>query len=279
MTVKSAISAVWSWGNSVPRSADARGDGFPDMTPAAIRDFARLHALSTVQLSVPWAADQGGPIGAWLVETTTLLRSAGIRVTALGGDRDWLTRPESAAAWASAAVRSASFDGIQLDVEPWVTQPDPVVYIPQLEAIFRAVRASVPGKPLGSDLPWWLVAHFEALLPQLDSVAIIAFSDHAAGPGGIIELATPACEAASRAGRPFTIGLETDTPEVAGGAQYTFHDEGSIALEHEAHATRRAVQHLPGYRGIAVEHLRSWRALRPGRLEPSPPPSLGAPAS
>ena len=89
----------------------------------------------------------------------------------------------------------------------------------------------------------------ELTLPQFDGIAVVAFADHAAGSDGIIALAQPAATAASVAGKPFTIGVETDTPEVAGGAQYTFFDEGSAVLEAEAGLVHDAFVDLAGYSG------------------------------
>ena len=67
--------------------------------------------------------------------------------------------------------------------------------------------------------------------------------------------------AASAAGLPFTVGVETDTAEVAGGAQFTFIDEGPTVLEQETALVADAFGTLPGYEGVTVEHHRAWRSL------------------
>lgn len=271
----SPITTIWAWGNSVPPSADARGNGFADMTPDAVLQFARKHALTAVYLSVPWAADQGGPIQDWLAATVGGLKGAGITVLALGGDASWVSEPALAVWWARSAIAAAPFDGLHFDLEPWVAGIAPGQYAPQLAALYDLVRSSLPelgARPIQADAPWWWALTptgapgsptvLDVTLPHLDGIAVVAFADHAARSDGIIALARPAASAASVAGKPFTIGVETDTPEIAGGAQYTFYDEGSTVMGRETSLVRSTFRALPGYSGIAVEHLRSWRVLK-----------------
>ncbi|WP_426515169.1 hypothetical protein ACPPVQ_11160 [Diaminobutyricibacter sp. McL0618] len=265
----STITGMWAWGNSVDPSVDNRGLGQAALAPAALASFAQQHGLSSVYLSVPWSANQGA-IGTWLADSVDALHAVGVRVSALGGDASWLANPSLVAQWVSDARAAADFDAVQLDVEPWAAQahPDFATITPAYVALLRAAKSAAGPLPLGADLPWWLTTVspgdgtvFDALLPLLDSVAIVAFADHAAGPDGVIALAQPAADAASATGRPFTIGVETDSPDVAGGAQFTFADDGEAALVTETDAVRDAFSATSGYGGVTVEHLRSWIAL------------------
>ena len=178
-----------------------------------------------------------------------------------------------AATWAGAALRTADgrLDGIQLDVEPWTLpgwRDDRDDGVRRWLAVLDATRAVVPNAlTLGADAPWWLVnvpapdeggSVLDAVLRRVDRVVVVAFSDHADGDDGIVALARPSVETARAAGVPWTIGVETDTPDVAGGAQYTFHDEGAAVLEREADRVARAFG-APGC--VCVEHHRAWRAL------------------
>lgn len=268
-TPVSAITSLWAWGNSVDPAVDARGRGQPGMSPASIATFAADHGLSTVYLSVPWASDEGA-IAPWLSDSVDALHARGIRVAALGGDASWLATPGLVAQWVTAARAAADFDAVQLDVEPWSGVPDPdfSAITPQFIDLLSAARSAAGPLPLGADLPWWLTTEqfgaqsvFGALIGGLDSVAIVAFSDHAAGPDGIVALASPAVTLASAAGRDFTVGVETDSPQVAGGSQYTFFDEGAVALETETAAVRDTFGSVPGYTGVTVEHLLAWKAM------------------
>jgi hypothetical protein len=265
----SAVTSLWAWGNPIDPATDARGLGQPQFEPAALVSFAQAHGLHSVYLSVPWAANQGA-FATWLPEAVSALHEAGISVSALGGDSAWASQPSLAAQWVTDALATAPFDAIQFDVEPWAGIPDPdlTAIVPQYTAMLDAATAVAGGTPIGADLPWWLAAKpvgsgtaFDAILPHVQSVAIVAFSDHAAASDGIIALAQPAAVAAAAAAVPFTIGVETDTPAVAGGAQYTFFDEGPTALEAEAALVRSHFASVAAYRGLTVEHLLAWQAL------------------
>lgn len=268
---------MWAWGNPIDPAADARGDGEPAFEPKALAAFAAAHNLRTVYLSVPWAADQG-PFPAWLRSAVSALHRAGVTtVAALGGDPAWARQPELAATWTTAALAAAPFDAVQFDVEPWVGATDDQLpgIVAQLATMYDAAASAAGHVPVGADLPWWLAAKpssagstlFDVLLPHLRSVAIVAFSDHAAGDDGIIDLAQPAATAAAAARLPFSIGVETDAPEVAGGPAATFGDDTATVLEAQTELVRSAFGGTRGYRGyrdyrgVTVEHLLSWQAL------------------
>jgi hypothetical protein len=267
----SAITGMWAWGNPIDPATDARGLGQPQFEPEALAAFAREHDLRTVYLSVPWAADQGA-FATWLPEAVDALHDAGVTtVAALGGDRAWADQPELAATWTRAALATAPFDAVQFDVEPWVGASDDQLpgIVAKLATMYDTAAAAAGGVPVGADLPWWLAAKpgvrggslFDGLLPHLDAVAVVAFVDHADGDDGIVALAAPAATAASDAGVPFSIGVETDTPEVAGGPGATFGDDTAGALEAQTALVRSALGGLSGYRGVTVEHLLSWQTL------------------
>ncbi len=267
----SALTSMWAWHNPVPFSVDARGRGYAAAEPAELVAFCQERALQRVFLSAPWAADEG-PVGDWFGAATAALQTAGIAVGPLGGDPGWLGQPSLAVTWALTALRSGPSDSVQLDVEPWATarwSTDRDLLCTQWLTLLDGVLAALPaGVALGVDTPWWL-AHepwedgtlLDAVLARVGRVGVVAFSDHAQGPDGIIALAAPAVVAASAAGLPFTVGVETDTAAVAGGAQYTFVDEGAAVLEAETALVADAFGALPGYEGITVEHHRAWRAL------------------
>lgn len=267
----SALTSMWAWDNPVARTLDARGRDYAPAEPADLVMFCQDRAIQRVFLSAPWAADEG-PVGDWFGAATTALQTAGVAVGPLGGDPGWLGEPSLAVTWALTALRSGPSDSIQLDVEPWATPGWPAnrdQLCTQWLTLLDGVLAALPaGVSLGVDTPWWL-AHeaweggtlLDAILERVGRVGVVAFSDHAQGPDGIVALAGPAVVAASSAGLPFTVGVETDTAEVAGGAQFTFIDEGPLVLEQETALVADAFGTLPGYEGVTVEHHRTWRAL------------------
>lgn len=270
--VASAITGIWAWGNSVDPAVDERGRGQADLSPVAITSFARQHRLDRVFCNAPWATHTGA-MADWFSAAVGGLAAEGVHVSALGGDRPWFDDPRLAAQWIRDARATAEFPAVQLNVEPWAgtTEPmDPTILTEGLLRLLDSARSVSDGLLLGLDLPWWLARMpfgtgtvFEALVAEVDSVVIVAFSDHADGEGGIVDLAEPAVRSAVASGTSFSIGVETDTPAIAGGAQYTFFDEGRAALEAESAKVRRAFGALPGYDGVTVEHLLAWKTLRP----------------
>ncbi|MGV8884194.1 MAG: hypothetical protein ACOH1T_01215 [Microbacteriaceae bacterium] len=267
----SAITSAWAWGNSVDPLDDNRGLGQPGMAPAALAAFATARGLEHVNLSVPWASNEGA-LAVWVADCLAALHAEGITVAALGGDNEWLDDPTLAARWVSDALDAADFDAVQFDVEPWNTpaEPDWSIVTPRYVAMLDAARAEAQGASIGIDAPWWLTTKtsgtgtvFDALLAAADTVAIVTFADHANGAGGIIPLSADAVASAATAGVPFTIGVETDTPAVAGGAEFTFYDDGAAALETETATVRAHYAATTGYRGVTVEHVLAWAALAP----------------
>jgi hypothetical protein len=265
----SAITSMWAWGNSVAPAVDNRGLAEPGMAPAAVAAFAQQHGLSVVYLSTPWAANEGG-IASWLADTVDALHADGIRVAALGGDPSWLTQPALLSEWIADARAAAHFDAVELDIEPWagVASPDFSTITPEFVSLLEDARTAAGPLTLGIDLPWWLTTVssgsgtvFDTLLSRVDTVAIVAFSNQADGSDGIVSLAHAAAAAVSAAGKTFTIGVETDTPAVAGGSQYTFYGLGDAALESQCSLVESAFKSDSGYRGVSVEHLLSWEAL------------------
>ncbi|UJP39644.1 hypothetical protein [Cellulomonas palmilytica] len=279
----SALGSMWAWDNPVPQQDDARGRGYAPAAPAPLAAFATRRALERVHLAAPWAADEG-PVGTWFGDAARALRAAGVAVGALGGDPGWLDQPALAATWAGAALRSAggALDAVQLDVEPWTLpawQTDPAPGARAWLGVLDATRAALPpGVVLGADTPWWLTTVpapdepgtlLDAVLRRVDRALVVAFADHAGGEDGIVALAGPAVAAARAAGVAWSVGVETDTPAVAGGAQFTFYDEGEAVLEREAALVARAFE---APRCVCVEHHRAWRHLLGLDARPDPRP-------
>lgn len=278
----SAITSAWAWGWSVDPADDPRAAVryIPAMTPDFVAREAANKKLTSVFVSVPWAADNAAPLRDWIQSTVTKLHANGIKVYALGGENDWVNTPSLAATWTTSAFNTAPFDGIQFDVEPWNLpgQPAASVYAPKLVTMFDAAKAVAGGKPVNTDVPSWLAnpavapvggqTALDLILPHVDSVAIATFFDHATGADGIVQNAASAVAKASAAGKPFTIGVETENvadPSFPGGslpAWITFHEEGRQVLNQETKKVRSAYGSTPGYQGVTVEHLYSWKTLK-----------------
>ncbi|MFS0703351.1 hypothetical protein AB6N23_02400 [Cellulomonas sp. 179-A 9B4 NHS] len=266
------VTTMWVWDNSVPREVDARGTGYVPAEPATLAAWVREQGLTTVHLSAPWAADVG-VIDPWMTAAVSALNAEGVDVGVLGGDPPWLDEPHLAVWWLQAAIRGRDVSHVQLDVEPWTLpawQTDRAGVLTRWFTMLDTAKAALPeGVGLGVDVPYWLAWEpapaggtvAEAVFARADSVGIVTFVDHAEGRDGILALSADARAQAVAAGVPFTIGVETDTPEVAGGAEWTFGDDDPSVLATEVQAVHDALIGTPGYRGVAVQHYRTWREL------------------
>lgn len=274
---RSAITAMWAWDNSVDPADDPQGTGYAPAAPDRLAAYAVAGELSEVFLAAPWPAHPG-PVEAWFGQACQALRDAGIEAGAVGDDIAWVHDPGLVGQWLTSARAAAPFGRVHLDVAPWA-EPDwpdgKTAAMRAFVALLDATRSAAGALPVDVTTPWWLADEpfadgagdatgstmLDAILARADRVSILAFADHARGPSGILTLADHAVRAAVGAGRPFTIGVQTGTPASAGGPQYTFFDEGPVALLREAAVVRDALRGEPGYLGVAVEHHRAWRGL------------------
>ncbi|MGV8966563.1 MAG: hypothetical protein ACOH2F_09800 [Cellulomonas sp.] len=273
-TSRSAITAMWAWDNAVSPRDDVAGRGYAPASPDRLAAFARAGELREVYVAAP-SAGHGDAIADAFGETCRALRAAGVELSALGGEPAWLDDPSLVDRWFADALRSGSFDRVQVALEPWGAprwSADPVGTLGAFLAVLDRARAAADPTAVDVAVPWWF-AHepftdrepgttmLDAVLARVDRVSILAFADRAAGPDGILALTARAVRAAVTADREFTIGVETCTPELAGGAQYTFFDEGPVALLRESAVVRARLMDVRGYRGVAVADHRSWRGL------------------
>lgn len=282
---RSAITAMWAWDNAVSPLDDATGRGYAPAAPARLAAFATAGELREVYLAAPGGND--GPVAESFGETCRALRDVGVAPGAVGGEPTWLDDPTLVERWLADARGSGSFDRVQVAVEPW-GEPrwatDKAGVLRAFLALLNRARAAADPVPLDVAVPWWF-AHepftgvgaqspvvddgpglprstmLDAVLARVDRVFILALSDRALGPDGILALTAHAVRAAASADREFAIAVETCAPELAGGAQYTFFDEGPVALLRESALVRDRLANVRGYQGVAVADHRCWRRL------------------
>lgn len=259
------VTAVWAWDNPVDPGVDPRGRAYAPAAPDRLAAFARAGGLREVHLHVPEGSGDG-PVDAWVREAVGALHDAGVQVTAVVPVRAATVR------WAATATALAPFDRLQVAVVPWHEVPAGTSASAAGRALVEAVaavRGAGTGLPVDACVPWWCAsrpAHdggtlLDAVLGAVDRVALAAPAPRAAGPGGVLELAAPAVEALVAAGRPFLVGVQTEVPDVAGGADRTFWEEGPVAMVRECAAVTEAMAHVPGFGGVAVQGHRAWRRL------------------
>ncbi|GAA2720554.1 hypothetical protein [Cellulomonas aerilata] len=260
----SAITAMWAWDNPVDPADDPRGRGYAPAAADRLAAFARAGQLREVHLLAP-SGPAGGVVDAWAAEAVAALHAEGVRVTAVSGVSGATPR------WTEAVLALAPFDRLQVVVLPWAA-PAPGRSVADLgtalAAALTAVRGAGGGLPVDASVPWWFATGdgatggaLEALVPLADRVALAAPAPRAHGEGGILELAAPAVATLGAAGRPFMVAVQTDAPDIAGGADRTFFDEGPVALIRECALVGQALGEVPGFEGVAVKAHRAWRRL------------------
>ena len=260
--------------SSAPRasSAGARAMWVWDRpgVPALV-DFARRHAVRDLFVSAPGDLATS-PDLPWFRSLRTSTRTAGIRVHALGAEVWWLDDHEAALAWQQQALATGLFDGVHLDVEPWLHPgwgSDPSALLASWVALLQQSSAST-GLRVEADIPFWLHEHAvggrpadEAVIGAVDAVTVMSYRDTATGPDSITGISGAALATAARLGRPARLAVETrwlgDDPVAA---KQTFFGSTQRQLDRALAAVDAATAGQPTYAGIAVHDHRGWSALR-----------------
>ena len=260
----SAITAMWAWDNPVSPADDPRGRGYAPAAADRLASFARAGDLREVHLMAP-SGIAPGPVDGWLADAVTALHDGGLAVSAVAGVRGATAR------WVQAVTDVAAFDRLQVAVMPWAPPGEDRPAAEVGRSVIDAVGVVVGETALPVDVcvPWWFATEaapdggtlLDSVLTLVDRVALAVPAATAEGPGGVLELAAPAVQALVAAGRPFTVGVQTDPPELVGGPEHTFFDEGPVGFIRGCGAIGAALGDVPGFDGVAVKAHRAWRRL------------------
>ena len=220
---------------------------------------------------------------------------AGLRVFGLNGDASWwqasrhgtpLSMLEDYLAFNRSRTPEERFDGLQLDIEPYVTtawQKDREKVKREFLALLSALRAlrdadgssfqldyAVPVMYAGEDDGVFL----RRILEQVDSLALMDYYDQTAR---ILRAAEPFLQAGEAAGKKIWIGLETQDLVRMGQGQFsnTYYDEGWSGLERDLRFMEEQLAGSPAFGGMAVHTYYSYRRLpqigkKPERKRPAP---------
>ena len=198
----------------------------------------------------------------------------GIQVHALDGHPEWAYengREEGLKllSWLEAYNQAASpeerFQGVQLDVEPyvlkrWDREQAQVVkeWSANLEAwVQEAERIALP---LSAAVPFWLDSvpgpegsFSRWMIERTDSIAIMAYRDSGEQ---MYELSKEELEQADELGKSVWIGMElANTDE---GEHLTFYAKSRGEMEDEAKRAASLGSEHPSFAGIAVHHYQAW---------------------
>jgi hypothetical protein len=234
--------------------------------------FATKNGVQDLFVSVPADLPTSGQLG-WFRTLRSQTTAAGIRVHALGSETTWIDDVPAALRWESAALGTGLFDGVHLDVEPWLhgawgTDGQVAMLGRYLDLLDRLSTAS--GLPVEADIAFWLdrVAVTEgrldeAVLARVDAVTVMSYRTTVTGPDSITGVGAAALDAAGRAGKPARLAVETNylgSDPVS--RKQTFWGSSQVQLVTALAAVDAAEAGSAAYAGIAVHDRAGWEALR-----------------
>ncbi|QBR91632.1 hypothetical protein [Nocardioides euryhalodurans] len=263
--------------SSAPSSAAPRpGDGPRAMWVwdrpgvAGLVDFARKQGVRDLFVSTPGHLASSTDLG-WFTTLRTRTASAGIRVHALGAEVWWLDDHGAALAWQQQALATGLFDGVHLDVEPWLhpAWPAESATLLALWADMVGLLADDAVPPVEADVPFWLHEHTvagapadEVLMAAADAVTVMSYRDTATGPDSITGVAATALATARRLGVRIRLAVETrDLGDGPVADKQTFFGESRRLLERTLREVDTATAGHPTYAGISVHDHHGWVAL------------------
>ncbi|MBD8870006.1 hypothetical protein [Nocardioides donggukensis] len=248
--------AMWVWDRPSARSlvSFAEGQGVQDLFVSTPFDLA------------------GSPSLGWYRDLEKRAARAGLRLHALGSETTWIDDPAAALAWQRSSLSTGIFDGVHLDVEPWlhprwVADRDGVVadHLLLLETLVADT-----GFPVEVDIAFWLDqvpapggSLDEAILARVDAVTVMSYRDTATGEDSITAVGQSALDAAARAGRPARLAVETnDLGSGPVAEKQTFHGSTRRAMAEVLAVVDEVEADHPAYAGIAVHDRAGWAGMR-----------------
>ncbi len=213
----------------------------------------------------------------------TQAHSRGIAVFALDGAPSWVapkgfTNQNQLMNWLgnyqTGSVEQARFDGIHLDVEPYLYSgwnSNRAATVKSYQSLLQraATSAAQLNLPLEADMPFWfdeitykntfgkgLLA--EWVIANTDGVTLMAYRDSAQM---IIEIVKNEIAMAERYGKHIVVGVETGTTDE--GSVITFAEEGEVYMNQQLDKVASHYSSSSAYEGTAIHHVGSWMTMAP----------------
>lgn len=223
-----------------------------------------------------------------------------VAVHALGGDPRWaLTKHRDSmvglADWTlnyNAGVPSESrFDGIHLDIEPYVLpqwETDQESVLESWEGNLNAFLSQTSGSnlELGIDVPFWF-DHVnlpdggginEWLMGKFDHVTVLAYRNEVDSDQGIINLSKEELDLADRLGKQVLIAV--NTKEMPGESYTTFYGRSKEQMNQSLSELSGRLAEHSSFMGLAVHDFLNWENMPGGgggeHPKPDPDPGEGA---
>jgi hypothetical protein len=250
--LKAGTRAMWLWN---------------DGSPADVVNWAAVKGVSEIFVSVSPSVLTNGDL-ARLQEMKQRADAARIRLTALGGDPAWTTDHAAALAWQKAVVKTGIFDGIHLDVEPYLTAG----WTTDLDATERSyltlldkLRAGST-LPVEADVPFWFGQYTAAkqnladeVLKRVKAVTVMSYRDAGTGTNSMLSVSQDWLTRGAAAGKRVRLGAETGPlPDCT---YCTFAEEGATRMTQELAKVDGSTRTTAAFGGIAIHRYGSWRSL------------------
>ncbi|NMO96833.1 hypothetical protein [Paenibacillus lemnae] len=257
--------ATWVWQTELIRDGGER-----------LLSFAEQEGINLIYLQI----DREIPAGIYNDFIQEAHRNE-IHIHALGGDPRWaLTKYQGdmigLAEWVTSynegASPEGSFDGIHLDIEPyvlpqWETAQGEVIasWRENLQAFLD--RASGTGVELGIDIPFWLDeftlpdgGNLNAwLMSSFDHVTVMAYRNQAETEHGILYLTKQELELGDRLGTKVRIAV--NTKEMPGEEHTTFYSLGRQQMNQTLENLSGTLRAHSSFAGLAVHDFRYWENM------------------
>lgn len=262
----SKVVATWMW-NTYEIWRDKEGT----------LNYLTQHGVNLVYLQ----ADPDIPVDVY----RTFIREAGVRgieVQALGGKPEWVL-PQGqddlykfiywVKAYNNSSRSSERFNGIHLDVEPyvlpqWQSERDTIIgyWMDTVSGFVQEVKSD-SYLTVGVDLPVWLqwflvpdgkgdtTTLTDYIIGRVDEIALMAYIDNATG---IVQAVSHELDEAAASGKPVVIGVETMNN---GEANSSFYGLGQGAMYETINSVAGALWNHPAYSGYGIHEYDSWRVL------------------
>lgn len=264
-------------------------------------DFCQHHGIGVVSVQVRAAGTGSQRHLDDERQWKTLIKGAhrrGMRVHALDGDPNYarpaqrgvvLSIDDAIVAFDAAASPAERFDGIHLDIEPYLLPEwaEPRTREPLLADYLQvnelsAAKAHAAGLRYTVDLPFWWYETDPAtgepvsvttyhgvrrpapdhLLEIVDNLGLMAYRRVASGSDGVVALATQTIEHADASGKvKVFVGVETEEPSTHVPAKVTFAGASLDQMNKELAVVDDALNHHPSFSGIAIHRYATYRVL------------------
>ncbi len=239
-------------------------------TPAVI-DVVLTDGFDSVYLHVPPGSTSSRDISRF-VES---VHQASVDVYALAGVPRWAQEPAALYAWLDEVVESGRFDGVVVDIEPyllsdWKQLKRRAGLVDDFLDMLEEAQARAGILPIVVAVPfWWDHPRYQTnrdgllvqeVLMRCDAIAVMAYRDRLTSDDGIVSLTADEIRLAGELGKQVIVTLQV-APEAL--SKLTFSEEGREGLTAAVSGLAESWRIGRGFGGVAIHSYRSYAELTP----------------